>query len=74
MADSAPAAPAANGFLRCSSCRRKLPVRVRHETARHLAHTLTNLTLVAHLVALDIRCPDCGAIVDVRMGDLIPAG
>ena len=64
----------ANGFLRCSACKRKLPARVHHETSSHVARTITNLNLVAHIVALDVKCPHCGAVVDVRVGDLLPAG
>lgn len=70
---SVPAKAAANGFLRCPHCKRTLPARVHHEAADHVARTLTNLALVAHIVALDVRCPGCGADVDVRMGDLLPA-
>ena len=65
--------PSSNGFLRCSACGRRLAARVHHDGAAHVARTVTNLSLVAHIVTLDVKCQNCGAVVDVRMGDLLAA-
>jgi len=67
------AAPSNNGFLRCPSCGWRLAARVHHDGAAHIVRTITNLALVAHVVTLDVKCSHCGAVVDVRMGDLLAA-